>query len=316
MNSELKNRKWVAIINPLSGKLGMHNEWSAIQNAFKEEGVSCVYMFTEHEGHAIDLARDLAKDGYRDIVTVGGDGTLNEVLNGVMQSGVNPNEMTIAVIPNGTGNDWARYWNVPFDKNSAVALLKKGISTPVDIGRCTYMTDGKPGERYFLNIAGMGFEVKVLKQADHIRWMSIFKGRRWIYGLAVVYSAIFSKAHEMTFTANEQTVTKHVFSMSVGNGTYSGGGFKQTPMATPTDGAFDVMLMSRLTFKTAIMGLKYLFKGKLLKHPAVKNFRTEKIIVSKAIKSDIEVDGIVLHSGCPVTFTILPKAINFIVPQS
>lgn len=316
MMSDLARRKWVAIINPLSGKLGMHSEWSAIQNAFKEDGVSCVYMFTEHAGHAIDLACDLVKDGYRDIVVIGGDGTLNEVLNGVVRSGVNPAEITLAVIPNGTGNDWARFWNIPFDKRQAIALLKSGTSQLVDMGRCTYLVNGKPGERHFLNIAGMGFEVQVLKRVNRIRWMTIFKGRRWIYGLSVLYSAIFSRAHEMTITANGQTFTKKIFSMSIGNGKYSGGGFKQTPMASATDGAFDVMLMSRLTFKTAILGLKYLFRGKLLKHPAVKNFRTEKIIVSQAVKSDIEVDGVVLRSGCPITFTVLPKAINFIVPQS
>lgn len=315
MNTEPNNTHWVAIINPQSGNIGMHAEWSRLQKAFKDQSVTCVYMFTERPGHAIDLARDLILDGYRNIVVIGGDGTLNEVLNGVMRSGVDPTTVTLAVIPNGTGNDWARLWKIPFDADKSIALLKNGKSQRVDIGRCTYMQSGKPGERFFLNIAGMGYEVSVLMHADLVRWMSIMKGRSWIYALSVIYTALFTRAHEMTITANGVTKSEKIFTLSVGNGQYSGGGFRQTPMASPTDGALDVMIMSRLSFKYAIMGLKYLFRGKLLKHPAVKNIRANQIIISSAKRPALEVDGIVVHSSCPVTFTIMPAQINFIIPQ-
>lgn len=315
----LQTAKWVVIINPYSGKVAAQSEWFHIQNLFKELGVSAVFRFTEHEGHGIAIARELVSDGYRNIAVIGGDGTINEVVNGILQvteqedSTIQSSDITMALIPNGTGNDWAREWKIPFKIENAIRLMLNGKSVPVDLGRCTYMVGGRPGERYFINTAGMGFEVRVLQYTNPFK--RILRGRSKIYAASVIWNALFTRAHSMTLAFNETTFSKEIFSFSVGNGRFSGGGFSQTPLASPTDGSFDVMIMSRLTFKTILLGLKYLFNGKLLKHPAVRNVRTKRLVVSAAQKSYVEVDGVVIPSSCPVTFTCIPSKIHFVVPN-
>lgn len=309
----LNLKQWVAIVNPTSGRKAAVSEWPHIQQLFKRNGVNAVFSFTQEVGDATVLTKQLVLDGYRNIAVVGGDGTLNEVLNGVMLSGVAAEEVTLAVIPNGTGNDWARYWKIGMDDlEQSIKLLKTGSATMIDVGRCTYMIDGRPGERYFLNTAGMGLEVKVLQMTEILKRR--LRGRSWIYGVALIVSAFVSRAHQMTYMYNGQTYNGRIFTLNVGNGVYSGGGFAQTPTASPQDGALDLMIMSSLSFKSIILGLKYVFTGRLLKHPCVKNTRTEKLVISTTGKSTIELDGIVIPASCPVTFSIASQKINFVVP--
>ena len=311
----LKLKKWVAIINPNAGKVAVQSEWIHIQQAFAKYGVVAVFVFTEEAGQAIPMTKELIREGYRNIAVIGGDGTLNEVVNGVMLSNVDPKEITLAVIPNGTGNDWARHWGIDIENyENAVALLVNGDVCAVDIGKCTYMIEGRPGERYFLNTAGMGFEVKVLQKTDNVKRM--LKGHSRIYGLSVLYNAMFTRSHNMTLAYNGNTVTKKIFSFNVGNGRYSGGGFAQNPTASATDGRLDVMIMSELSLKKVFLGIKYLFTSRLLKHPSVKSIRTEKLVVSAAEKPYVEVDGVVIPSSCPVTFSVASQVINFVVPRN
>lgn len=109
--SKAYTENWGVIVNPVAGKRHLRKEWINIYRTLKRAAIHFSVQSTEYPGHAILLTRDLLKNGFRRILIIGGDGTVNEVVNGIFTSGItDTDQVTIALIPYGTGNDWARYW--------------------------------------------------------------------------------------------------------------------------------------------------------------------------------------------------------------
>jgi len=127
--------------------------------------------------------------------------------------------------------------------------------------------------------------------------------------------AVFTyKAHKVKIRSNERTIDDYMFTMNVANGCYSGGGMKQSPNALPYDGLLDVMMARKPTFMDIIGALRMLFKGKLLEHPVIESFQTKQLVVDCHKIALMEADGIVVNGSSPYTISILPNAIQMIVP--
>ena len=216
--------KWLMIVNPNAGVKKGFKDWPKILELLKEEGVDFEYRLTENRGHAIQIASEVVAGGSRNICVVGGDGTLNEVLNGIRTSkDVATSEITLGMIPVGTGNDWCRMFNIPFDYVKAIHLLKQKKTFMQDAGKVTYFHNADPMVRYFMNVAGMGYDALVAKKTNILKEKGIGGSLTYMY---FVFASLFQyKFMDAVIEVDDKIVFKgEVFSMNVGICKYNGGG--------------------------------------------------------------------------------------------
>ncbi len=161
------------IVNPAAGANSTHRKWPGIQSLLKHAGLSFDYQFTESRGHGIELARAAASDGYRYLVAVGGDGTIHEVANGILQT-ANSKETSLGVICTGTGSDLSRSIGISHDFTRACSSLTSPRRVVIDIGIVKYYQNGQPFQRYFVNYAGIGIDAEVVRATE--RFPKFFGG--------------------------------------------------------------------------------------------------------------------------------------------
>ncbi|MGQ9619902.1 MAG: diacylglycerol/lipid kinase family protein [Bacteroidales bacterium] len=308
-DTEIKNNLFV-IVNPNAGNGKGRKDWERISSLFASAGISASACFTTCRGNAIELAIKGIGDGFRKIITVGGDGTLNEVLNGAYTQNIcRPDEICLGFIPVGTGNDWGRMFGIPLVYEGAVEVIKNGKTMLHDVGVVNYHLGEEKHTRYFINIAGVGFEAMVVKKSN--RQKEKGKSNKAIYLYNLLSSLISYKNIEATITIEGKTVTNRIFSINVGNGRYCGGGMRQTPDALPDDGFLDITVIREIGRLEIIKNLKILYDGTILSHPKVDGYRTKNLKVESETLLFIEADGESL-GHTPAEFSIIPSGINII----
>ncbi|TSA25728.1 MAG: diacylglycerol kinase family lipid kinase [Bacteroidetes bacterium] len=306
--------KWLVIVNPNAGVKKGAKEWPGILEIIEREGISHHHLLTEHKDHAIHLTRKGIEKGFRNLVVVGGDGTLNEVLNGVfLQQACPISEITLGMIPVGTGNDWCRMFNVPFDFEGAVQLLTKKRTFVQDIGKVTYHKKDKTLERYFMNVAGMAYDALVAKKTNLVKEKG--HGGPLTYFWFIFASLFQYKFLDAVIEVDGKSVFKgEVFSMNVGICKYNGGGMMQLPFAVPDDGLLDVTLIKKAPKWVVIRHTKKLYNGTLVDLPFIKTFLGKAIRIRSSSKIYLETDGESL-GHTPLTFEILPKALRVVTGE-
>lgn len=306
--------RWLVIANPNAGVKKGAREWPRILEIFQREGIDHHYHLTEQKDHAIHLTRKGIEQGYRSIAVVGGDGTLNEVLNGIfLQQACPVSEITIAMIPVGTGNDWCRMFNVPFDAEGAIRLLKERRTFVQDIGKVSYHKNDNTLERYFMNVAGMGYDALVCKKTN------LFKekghGGPLTYFWFIFAGLIQYKFMDAVLEVDGESVFKgEIFSMNVGICKYNGGGMKQLPFAVPDDGLLDVTLIVKAPKWMVIRYTNKLYDGTLVDLPIVKTFQGKTIRIRSTSKIYLETDGESL-GHTPFIYEILPRALRVVTGE-
>ncbi len=313
MNDALKNKNkcWLVIVNPNAGLKKARSEWQLISDMFIASGVNIYSIFTKYKGHAVELTKEYISKGYKKIIVVGGDGSMNEVANGIfLQQNVPTNEITIGVIPIGSGNDWCRTFDIPFDHKKVVEIIKRGRSCKQDIGWVTYYLSDKKQKRYFVNNTGMGFDALVAKKVNKAK--SRGKGSALLYLKHLFISLISYKFIETQITVDGQIIKANVFSQCIGVCQYNGGGMKQLPNAVPDDGLLDGTTIKKLSKLKVIRNIKNLYDGSFIKLPQVITFQGKSIKVESDKPMYIEVDGESL-GHTPFEFGIIPNSLNVIV---
>jgi YegS/Rv2252/BmrU family lipid kinase len=310
MNQLSNIDKWLVIVNPNAGNGKGKKDWDRIAEIFSKEKISIVVHFTEKKGAAKDLAIGAAQNGFRKIISVGGDGTLNEVVNGIFSQNIcSPNEFTIGLIPVGTGNDWGRMFGIPLMYEGAVAAIRENKVIRHDVGLISYYSGNELHKRYFINIAGLGFEAVVVKKTNKQK----DKGRsnQAIYFYNLLTSLLTYKNTDADIIIDGKRTTARVFSINVGNGRYCGGGMRQTPDAMPDDGLLDITIIKDMGKIEIIKSLKLLYDGTILSHPKVDGYRATNLRVESKSLLFAEADGESL-GHTPVEFSIIPDGINII----
>lgn len=303
--------EWFVIVNPNAGKRKGQHDWLTIASLLTEAGIGFINIFTEHRDHAMTLARKYICKGFKHIIVVGGDGTLNEVVNGIFtQSHIQPSEITLAMIPVGTGNDWCRMYNIPSDYKAAIAAIVKGTEFIQDAGSVKYYTDmGQEKTRYFINMAGMGFDALVAKKTNRQKEQG--KGGPFSYIVNIFSSLFYHKFTRTAIKLDNQSLRNDVFSMSVGICQYNGGGMKQAPNAKSDDGLFDLTIIRPIGKFKVIRNVVKLFDGSFTMLPEVSTYTSSNISIVAETPMYIEVDGESLgHS--PFEFSIIPKSLRII----
>jgi YegS/Rv2252/BmrU family lipid kinase len=310
MNISPIKSEWLVIVNPNAGKGRGRKDWKVISAYLSKPGLLFSEKFTERKEHAIAITNEAITSGYRKILCVGGDGTLNEIVNGVFNQNICPTQdITLGLIPIGTGNDWGRMFGIPLNYEGASQIIKEGKTTIHDIGKVTYYTGPEKRTRYFINIAGLGFESEVVKRTNIQKDNG--KGGKAIYFYNLLMSLISYRNTKCDIVIDGKSTTANIFSLNVGNGRYCGGGMRQTPFALPDDGILDVTIIKEMGKFEIVRNLKILYNGTILNHPKVEGYKCKNVKVFSDSVLHVEADGESLgHS--PADFSIIPAALNIV----
>jgi YegS/Rv2252/BmrU family lipid kinase len=290
----------VFLVNPASANGKTGKRWAKLRARARELGLDGDAFLSEGPGDLTELAR-AAADRYDLLVVVGGDGSLNEVVNGVAGHGAE-----LAVLPAGTGQDFGRTYGIPTGFDDAVRVALEGAPTTIDLGRASF--DG--GERWFANVGSVGMSGAVAQRANS---MSKALGGRATFYYSLVREFAGWRNTEVTVTFDGGDRRGRMHDVIVANGAWHGGGMKLAPDARPDDGLFDVVLIGDISKLDFVTTSPKLYKGGHVHHPRVEVLRTAQLTVAAAKPLPVELEGEQVGTT-PVRFEIVPRALRVRVP--
>jgi len=308
------------IVNPAAASGAVGKNWPRILGSLQADAASLTAEFdavlTEEPGHATQLARQALDDGFRTIVAVGGDGTVNEVINGLVdvniknerEGSVDP-EVILGIIPWGTGDDFARMAGIPRDYVEACRHLLRSEPRPVDLGRITCFREGQEVERYFINAAGLGFDGEV---AEVVKRFPKALGGAITYLTCLLIGLVTYRNKNVEFSFDGQPVRGRINSIVVCNGRYFGGGMLIAPGAAFDDGLFEVVVLGNLNKLEVVANLPRIYKGTHLTHPKVSRFAAKEIHIEARERMFLQAEGELIGEA-PATFQMIPRALRVLV---
>ena len=306
----MSKSNWIAIVNMAAGGGKTKKDWPLIAQILQRESVRYEPYFTDRRLHASIIARNKIKEGYSKIIVVGGDGTMNEVINGVFaQKRILTTEVMLGMISVGTGNDWAKTFNIPSDYESAVRTIKEQKTFIQDAGLVNYRKNGKEWKRYFVNIAGMGFGARVVERANRSKEKG--KSGPLLYFYNIFYSLIQYRSKKAVIEIDGTCYNRKIFSLNVGIGKYNGGGMIQVPHAIADDGLYSITLIKKIGKLNVIANMKKLYNGNIVNHSKVETYMARSVQIDGSALLKVETDGESLGHG-PVSFEIIPRSVTVI----
>lgn len=272
----MSKTNWIAIINMTAGGGKTKRDWLSIAQILQKEGIRYEPYFTDRRLHASIIARNKIKEGYSKIIVVGGDGTMNEVINGVFaQKRIHTTEVMLGMISVGTGNDWAKTFNIPSDYEGAVRTIKQQKTFIQDAGLVNYRKSGKEWNRYFINIAGMGFGARVVERTNRMKEKG--KSGPLLYFYNIFYSLIKYRSKKAVIEIDGKSYNRKIFSLNVGIGKYNGGGMIQVPHAIADDGLYSITLIKKIGKLNVIANMKKLYNGTIVNHSKVETYMAKTV---------------------------------------
>jgi YegS/Rv2252/BmrU family lipid kinase len=298
---------WLLVLNPVSGRGAGLRDRKKIESALTSQGISFITVVSEHYGHTADLVSGGIAQGCRHILVAGGDGSLSEAVNGIFaQPDIPPKEIRLALVPVGTGNDWARAQALPHDYLEAARTVAAGATRSHDVGVIDFSAGGR---RWFINVAGMGFDAGVIEH------MPTRKLGRSAYLIGLIRQLVAYQPLSLHWRNGGDDQSAQAFVMFACIGRYCGGGMLVAPEASPVDGLLDLVLIRHMSRLNVLRALPSLFDGTLPQHPKVSGWRTERVEFTGAPGIAIEADGeLVGHT--PATFCVLREAVRMVVPAA
>lgn len=309
---EITSESWAIIINPKSGKRKFREQLHYLFLQLKRANILFDHRVTQFAGHATAIAKRQAEKGYTNFVIVGGDGTISETINGLMSSNIDDKSaFSIAIIPKGTGNDWARFWGLSRNYQHSIGVFLQHKKRLIDIGRVDFTYKDKQKTHYFINSVGFGLDAAVVNITQRMK--RYIGSHSFLYTIALLKAVFTYRAENVRVETAETTISDKMFTMNVANGCYSGGGMKQNPNAIPYDGLLDTILAKKPTFLDIISALRRLFNGKLLEHPIIESFQAKDITLDCGTNILMEADGIIVNGTSPFRICIIANAIQMVV---
>ena len=302
----------VFLVNPAAGNGAAGRRWPEIARQAADAGLRGEALLSEGPGHIVELARHAAEGEVRLVVVVGGDGTVNEAVNGLLHAGTDGGEgVELALLPRGTGDDFARTFGIPTDLERALEVAVRGSVRTIDAGRARFLGwDASHQERYFANFAGAGISGAIAKRGDAT---SRRLGARLAYLWATV--AVFArwKSVQMSVGLDDDRREGRMYEVLVANGAYAAGGMRVAPDAAPDDGLFDVVMIGDVTKAEFLTTFPKIYRGTHVGHPKVEVVRARAVSVDAAVPLPVVLDG-EQPGTTPATFEVLPSALRLRVP--
>ncbi len=296
---------YLIIVNPIAGRGAGERRAPEIARLLQEHGLAFDMVCTERPWHAAELARQGAASGYRFVVAVGGDGTSNEVLNGLMQAREEgKGEAALGVLCVGTGNDFAYGMGIPADLEEGCAALARGRTRRVDVGYAR-------GFRYFGNGIGIGFDAMVGLVANRLRRLRGFL----VYLVAVLRTLLFYYRAPLTrLELDDGTLEEPALMISVMNGRRMGGGFLMTPFSRPDDGFFDLCIGKKMSQLEMLSFVPRFMKGTQVGDPRVIMSRSCRVRITLREGSQVaHADGETLSTDLrELELEVIPQALSVV----
>jgi YegS/Rv2252/BmrU family lipid kinase len=300
--------KLTVIVNPHAGRHRVEREIPELERNLRSKGLDYVLLRTEGPGDATRFAREALEGGGRFVVAAGGDGTVNEVVNGMLDAEGKPvgEDPVLGVVAAGSGSDFVRTFGLPGDATRACSHLTGDNTYPLDVGKITYTAPGGGTEtRYFVNVAEAGLGAAVAARAD--RMSPRFGQAKYFVGFWLTLPRF--KLADVRVLADRKTYEGPAYMIVVGNGQYYGGGMKVSPRSYPGDGVLDGVVFKGPKSDAFTM-IPKIYRGEHVPHPHIEELRVKsKLVVEADRPLPIEADGEVL-GNTPATFAVIPHPIK------
>lgn len=300
----------VFVVNPASANGSTRRRWPEIARRAADLGLIGETLFSERPGHAADLAERAAADGARLVVAVGGDGTVNETVNGLMRADPE-HRPELATIPRGTGKDFARSFRIPRKVDGALAVARDGASRTVDVGHAGFTAwDGSATESYFTNFAGAGISGAVAARANTSS-KALGGKASFFWATSAVFLRWKNSEYEVAIDGEQRAGLMLEVIAAIGD--QLAGGMRLTPEADPADGLFDVVLIGDASKADFVRTLPKIYRGTYLPHPRAEVVRGTRVEITTAVPLPIALDG-EQPGTTPAVFEIVPGALRVRVP--
>jgi diacylglycerol kinase (ATP) len=301
--------KTIFLVNPASANGATRRRWPALARRAAEAGLEGDALLSERPGQLGALARDAIREGATRLVVVGGDGTVHEVADGLLRSGLG-DSAELAVLPLGTGKDFARSLRIPSRLGDAIEVACHGRVRTIDAGRASYATDEGEAQAYFANFAGAGISGGIARRAN---------GTTKAFGGKVSFMwatlAVFSRWQpaEMTIEIDGEARQVRLLEALAMNGDYTAGGMWVAPEAGMDDGRFDVVLIGDFSKAEFATTFPKIYRGTHVSHAKVEIVRARELRVDAPEPLPIVVDG-EQPGTTPVRFELVPGALRVRAP--
>lgn len=310
MNTDVISNMYI-IVNPASANKATAREWPAYKKALSDAGFEFEAVMTEYPGHASELSRQALKMGYKTIVSVGGDGTMNEVANGFFEKGsLIDGNSRLVVFSRGTGCDFIKTLGINKGIEDFLAILQRNRERQIDVGRLSFFdAEGNKSVRYFLNVADIGIGAETADRVNkHSKRFSGFLS----FMLGTISTVFMYENKNFEVIIDDKIILNEIISsVVVANGKYFGGGMMVAPDAMPDDGVFDIIILGNLSKPDIIKSFPLIYKGKHMSHPKLKYYRGSRVKVTSSGRGLIEVDG-EIPGRADAMFELIPKAMKIL----
>lgn len=305
-----EDKGYLLIYNPYTGNDKSREYADEVVRILNNESIPYSFDRTPDK-HTTEKTLDGLKYGFRKVLVLGGDGTINRVLETLVLQDIVPlNELILGALPMGTGNDWLRTLQLPRNPPDALRQILKGNTMLHDVGQVTYSSGGKRHIAYFINIAGMAYDAYVTYHTNMSRG-SGSTGK--FYYLWMLFKCLMSySAVEATVVTDRERRNGKYFSMCAAICKYNGNGMMQAPGAIPDDGLFDLTLIGNLSKVGISLQTPKLYDGTFVNHPKVETIKATHIRVESNSEIFLECDGESKGHG-PFDFEIKPLAIRVMI---
>lgn len=306
-----ESNRWGVVYSSQSGHYKAHKRWQHIRKYMEQKGVQYDFVQSESSSSVYRLANMLCNNGYHTLIIVGGDRALNDGVNAAMNNRETlPEDFAMGVIPNGVGNDFAKFWGFTEDnyKQTIDTLITRRVKK-IDVGSCVYNEEGIPQKRYFLNCVNIGLGARLIKASNDAM---LLIGSKRLSIIPLIISQIFErKLFDFKMDVDTETIETQYMSVCVGNAQ----GYGQTPNAVPYNGFLDISAITRPKWWQLFEGFWLLGKGRFLNYKNVHPYRVEKLVIHQCEKAAISIDGQYIKSKdyTPVKIGIDREALSFIV---
>ncbi|MDQ7094952.1 diacylglycerol kinase family lipid kinase [Desulfosporosinus sp. PR] len=295
---------WFAVVNPHSAGGCTRKRWPEFLKRLQAEGYRVDFAYTSGAGDATYLTQQALQEGYKQIISVGGDGTMNEVINGFFSAGclINPNA-ELALLSHGTGGDFIRSLLIPKGIEGFLQILCQGHKRSIDVGEVQFKTKNGRTRRYFLNVADVGLGGETVARVNQqSKWL----GGKLSFLIGSVLSILHYRNKRMLCVIDgKDRFAGRLNSIVVANGRYFGGGMMIAPKAEIDDGLFDIIILSDFSPWTILKHLPKIYKGEHLKIPGVMERRGCSVVITSEETALLDIDG--EQPGCtPLSFVLHP----------
>jgi YegS/Rv2252/BmrU family lipid kinase len=298
---------WLAIVNPRSGGARGRSAWSSIEAALRRAALPLSVAWTTAPGEGEAQARQAVQSGHRRILVAGGDGSVHDVVNGIMNAGLaDTREVTLAVAPLGTGNDWARSLGVRRNPAAVASCLSAGRTSLHDVGLIEFPDSARTARRWFINVAGSGLDAQLVATLPAL----VPSGLTYLRG--ALRNLLSYRSPDFEVEADDERMAGRLLVAFVANGRYCGNRMHVAPGARTDDGLLELVLIEELGLARVLAKLPKLYLGTILEDPAVRHRRVESVRIDAEPATAVQADGqLVGHT--PAVFSLRSRALGVVV---